>query len=72
MFKKLFVFASLSIIQHLEHGEIIYGGTRWIEDDCSATFSDYIFGCKSSPISRNVPSLVSQLDKCKIRLNKAM
>ena len=21
------------------HGEIIYGGTRWIEDDCSATFS---------------------------------
>ena len=25
------------------HGEIIYGGTRWIEDDCSATFSEYIF-----------------------------
>ena len=38
-----------------------------------------IFGCESSPISRNVHSLVSQLvsqsvsalDKCKIRLNKA-
>ena len=27
----------------LAHGEIIYGGTRWIEDDCSATFSEYIF-----------------------------
>ena len=27
----------------LNHGEIIYGGTRWIEDDCSATFSEYIF-----------------------------
>ena len=26
-----------------DHGEIIYGGTRWIEDDCSATFSEYIF-----------------------------
>ena len=25
------------------HGEIIYGGTRQIEDDCSATFSEYIF-----------------------------
>ena len=25
------------------HGEIIYGGTRWIEDDRSATFSEYIF-----------------------------
>ena len=25
------------------HGEIIYGGTRWIEDNCSATFSEYIF-----------------------------
>ena len=25
------------------HGEIIYGGTRLIEDDCSATFSEYIF-----------------------------
>ena len=25
------------------HGEIIYGGTRWIEDDCSATFTEYIF-----------------------------
>ena len=25
------------------HGEIIYGGTRWIEYDCSATFSEYIF-----------------------------
>ena len=25
------------------HGEIIYGGTRWIEDDCSATFSEYFF-----------------------------
>ena len=24
-------------------GEIIYGGTRWIEDNCSATFSEYIF-----------------------------
>ena len=27
----------------LNHGEIIYGGTRWIKDDCSATFSEYIF-----------------------------
>ena len=27
----------------MNHGEIIYGGTRWIEDDCSATFSEYIF-----------------------------
>ena len=27
----------------ITHGEIIYGGTRWIEDDCSATFSEYIF-----------------------------
>ena len=26
----------------LINGEIIYGGTRWIEDDCSATFSEYI------------------------------
>ena len=26
-----------------KHGEIIYGGTRWIEDDFSATFSEYIF-----------------------------
>ena len=25
------------------HGEIIYGGTRRIEDDFSATFSEYIF-----------------------------
>ena len=25
------------------HGEMMYGGTRWIEDDCSATFSEYIF-----------------------------
>ena len=25
------------------HGEIIYGGTRWIEDDCSSTFSECIF-----------------------------
>ena len=25
------------------HGEIIYGGTRRIEDDRSATFSEYIF-----------------------------
>ena len=25
------------------HGEIIYGGTRWIEEDCSTTFSEYIF-----------------------------
>ena len=24
-------------------GEIIYAGTRWIEDDFSATFSEYIF-----------------------------
>ena len=23
---------------HTSHGENIYGGTRWIEDDCSATF----------------------------------
>ena len=29
--------------QWSSHGEIIYGGTRWIEDDCSATFSEYIF-----------------------------
>ena len=28
---------------YLNHGEIIYGGTRRIEDDCSATFSEYIF-----------------------------
>ena len=28
---------------HNIHGEIIYGGTRWIEDDWSATFSEYIF-----------------------------
>ena len=27
----------------LNHGEIIYGDTRWIEDDCPATFSEYIF-----------------------------
>ena len=27
----------------LDHGEIIYGDTRWIEDDCPATFSEYIF-----------------------------
>ena len=37
--------------------------------------STQLFGCESSPISRNVRSLVSQsvsaLDKCKIRLNKA-
>ena len=26
-----------------DHGEIIYGGTRPIEDDRSATFSEYIF-----------------------------
>ena len=25
------------------HGEIIYGGTRRIGDDCYATFSEYIF-----------------------------
>ena len=25
------------------HGEIIYGDTRWIEDDCPDTFSEYIF-----------------------------
>ena len=25
------------------HGEIIYGGTRQIEDDFSATYSEYIF-----------------------------
>ena len=31
------------IFSHLNHGEIIYGGTRWIEDDCYATFSEYIF-----------------------------
>ena len=43
----------------LGHGEIIYGDTRWIEDDCPATFSEYIFGCESSPISLNVRSLVS-------------
>ena len=28
---------------HVDHGEIIYGGTRRIEDDRSATFSEYIF-----------------------------
>ena len=27
----------------VHHGEIIYGDTRWIEDDCPATFSEYIF-----------------------------
>ena len=25
------------------NGEIIYGDTRWIEDNCPATFSEYIF-----------------------------
>ena len=25
------------------HGEIIYGDTRWIEDDCPDTFSEFIF-----------------------------
>ena len=25
------------------HGEIIYGDTTWIEDDCPVTFSEYIF-----------------------------
>ena len=25
------------------HGQIINGDTRWIEDDCPATFSEYIF-----------------------------
>ena len=30
--------------QHYQnHGEIIYGGTRWIEDDCPDTFSEFIF-----------------------------
>ena len=27
----------------MEHGEIIYGGTSLIEDDCSDTFSEFIF-----------------------------
>ena len=27
----------------LYHGEIIYGGTSWIEDDCPDTFSEFIF-----------------------------
>ena len=31
------------ILLKFKHGEIIYGGTRWIEDDFSATFSEYIF-----------------------------
>ena len=25
------------------HGEIIYGDTRWIEDDCPDTFYEFIF-----------------------------
>ena len=25
------------------HGEIIYGDTSWIEDDCHDTFSEFIF-----------------------------
>ena len=25
------------------HGEIIYGDTSWIEDDCPDTFSEFIF-----------------------------
>ena len=25
------------------HGEIIYGDTSWIEDDCRDTFSDFFF-----------------------------
>ena len=32
-----------SATKGVKHGEIIYGGTRWIEDDRSATFSEYIF-----------------------------
>ena len=32
-----------TLIYSIDHGEIIYGGTRWIEDDRSATFSEYIF-----------------------------
>ena len=39
MFECLFIMSESAF----NHGEIIYGGTRWIEDDCSATFSDYIF-----------------------------
>ena len=31
------------IFYYFDHGEIIYGGTRWIEDDCSDTFSEFIF-----------------------------
>ena len=27
----------------LAHGEIIYGDTRWIKDDCPDTFSEFIF-----------------------------
>ena len=34
---------SYTLIVPQDHGEIIYGGTRRIEDDCSATFSEYIF-----------------------------
>ena len=36
-------FTSPLLVCRKIHGEIIYGGTRWIEDDCSATFSEYIF-----------------------------
>ena len=36
-------FFFLILLLHPSHGEIIYGGTRWIEDDCYATFSEYIF-----------------------------
>ena len=38
-----FCFIQRFLKQSHYHGEIIYGGTRWIEDDCSATFSEYIF-----------------------------
>ena len=41
-FKSFVHFVTLFLLGIL-HGEIIYGGTRWIEDDCSATFSEYIF-----------------------------
>ena len=30
-------------VAYLYHGEIIYGDTSWIEDDCPDTFSEFIF-----------------------------
>ena len=45
---KLLVFKSAMFLlpqffSRYVHGEIIYGGTRRIEDDRSATFSEYFF-----------------------------